>query len=288
MPKSIFWLGYHALFVSIAVFIIWISSLNSDGLKYSKVRASAPPVPSFSDCNNLLLELHNPNSWLCCDETSHNYLWICSAANDEITRFFSSYWAWVLPLAPLLLTTCVDPIVSRYLPSNFDRKSQSVNRAILYAAIILVRSMLLYLVPLKISSFLFTSAEESCWAKGYVSRTKCQMGFDFSDHMVLFCVQYIFPATLEIYHIVSSHGLIFDNHSVPSRSAYGIARHLYWIPLTASLVIIGVSLRCMMFTMLFFHNAWENVFALMIVFVFPYLFFLFGNQRQFLEKEFCN
>lgn len=118
---------------------------------------------------------------------------------------------------------------------------------------------------------------------------RCQMTFDFSDHIVLFCVQYIYPSMLEIFYIIHSHGLIVGGTEVTvGRTAYAIARNLYWIPLSVAILLIATSLRCMMFTILFFHNSLETVVALGVVFVFPYLFFLFGKQRNILEKEICS
>lgn len=116
------------------------------------------------------------------------------------------------------------------------------------------------------------------------------MQFDFSDHIVLFTVQFIYPSYLEAFHILSTHDLLFGTTNASSqrltRTAYDIAKHFYWIPLTISFAIIAMSLRSMLYTMLFFHTPLENISAIVIALIFPYLFFLFGPQRKIIEKEF--
>lgn len=144
LPKSIFAFAHHGWFFFISIFTIWMAFLNYEGLKYSRVKAIAPVVPGFSNCGNLLLELHNPDSWICCDESSHNHLWICSAANDIVTKFMSSEIAWVLPLFPVFLTMLVDLIVTRYKSSASANKSYQLNgvkRVAIYLGIILIRSV---------------------------------------------------------------------------------------------------------------------------------------------------
>lgn len=120
----------------------------------------------------------------------------------------------------------------------------------------------------------------------FFPRYRCQLAFDFSDHIVLFAVQYIFPSFLEIVHISSTHGFLSDTPEISAKSSYGIARTLYWIPFIVALGLILVCLRCMIFTMLFFHTPKENLVAVMVVAIFPYIFFFLEYPRKVLEKVF--
>lgn len=148
--KQVFWTIYHTIFLCLFVFIIWISGLNYEGLKYSRVKTTAPQTKGYEECDNLVLELQHPNSWICCDDSSHNGLWICSAINDNVTRFLSGHLAWIIPLAPLLLTIIVDAIVSRYrTPNNESRKQSSLSGGLerfkIYISCILLRSVSCFL-----------------------------------------------------------------------------------------------------------------------------------------------
>lgn len=139
--KSIFWVLHHALFISLLVFVLWASGLNDAGLKYTKSRSSVSEV--FPGCKNLILELTSPDSWICCDQDMHNDLWVCAAAFDSLTRAVSGYWAWILPVLPLMGTFLVDSVVDRLrtLQETRHTTSSSRNRLLLYVAIILVRTV---------------------------------------------------------------------------------------------------------------------------------------------------
>ena len=116
VSKATFWNFFHALFWFIAIFCLWISGLNYEGLKYSRLSSSALPPAPFQQCSKLLVDLTHTDSWLCCDEGSQNVLWVCTAANDGITRFLSSSWAWVIPFIPTALTAAIDAIVGSFHP----------------------------------------------------------------------------------------------------------------------------------------------------------------------------
>lgn len=104
---------------------------------------------------------------------------------------------------------------------------------------------------------------ESCWFKEYVSKRKCINDFDFSDHIVLLIVQYVFIMVLELAFI--AHKLSLSNiHG--SKWVYG----LYYISLAAVATILMLSFRGIFFTALFFHTPAENIVALILALMFSF------------------
>eukprot|EP01040_Poterioochromonas_malhamensis_P020960 gene20960-25172_t len=170
VSKATFWNFFHALFWFIAIFCLWISGLNYEGLKYSRLSSRALPPAPFQQCSKLLVDLTHTDSWLCCEEGSQNVLWICTAANDGITRFLSSSWAWVIPFIPTALTAAIDAIVGSFHPVR--QQNGWGHRMQVCLFFVLVRSFILYLLPYKLGEFMTGDSTEKCWAQGFVSKTK--------------------------------------------------------------------------------------------------------------------
>lgn len=74
-------------------------SLN-DGSIYTRYRTD--------DCDHGILNYKRAGSTLCCDNHYHSNDWPCVAAYDSMSHMLSSYWCWVLPLMPLLMTVLRD------------------------------------------------------------------------------------------------------------------------------------------------------------------------------------
>jgi hypothetical protein len=107
------------------------------------------------------------------------------------------------------------------------------------------------------------------------------MNFDFSDHIVLFIVQYIYPSFAEIIHLIWQKRL-FDNNN----NSGTIIRYLYWIPFLIALILILLSLRSLMFTMLFFHSPAENLVALLVCLIGLYFPLILNTPlRYYIEKS---
>jgi hypothetical protein len=80
-----------------------------------------------------------------------------------------------------------------------------------------------------------------------INLSRCKETFDFSDHIVLYCVQYIVVVSLEIAHIIQSGNVAG-----------------YAFSLITAIFIILFSLRALLFTAMFFHSVEENIAAVLI------------------------
>jgi hypothetical protein len=272
------------------IFVLWCSAMNEEGLKYSSVRKQRQNALSLhTSCTKLILELHTVDSWICCDANKHHSdMWVCRAAFDPWTRWFSSTWALFIPLLPILFTSfirsassiCFSVFSCNKLTNNNSNRTVALEkiirinwsiplkRAIAVLFFILIRTVFLYLLPLFIEDQVARSSApngSSCWCPDVVSTKKCELKFDYSDHVVLFVAQYIFPSILELLYLA-----FYDELSTVGY-ALSMAPWLLRLTMLVPAAIIVLSLRAMMFTMLFFHTPMENILALMICLIFPIL-----------------
>jgi hypothetical protein len=87
---------------------------------------------------------------------------------------------------------------------------------------------------------------------------RCQLLFDFSDHIVLNLVQYVLPCVLEAHYCLCSCGLIGNIGNIGSTTSSAPAAAWAYAPLLASALIVCASLRSMLLTCMFFHTSMEN------------------------------
>ena len=123
-----------------------------------------------------------------------------------------------------------------------------------------------HLIPRGWASFLIESTRISI-TQNSVQRTnwlniflvfvyirRCKDEFDFSDHIVLYTVQYIYIAAMEVSQLSSA-----------SQQRDRPRRLKYLLPILVSVFIILLSLRAIFFTAMFFHTTSENLAALLVV-----------------------
>lgn len=107
------------------------------------------------------------------------------------------------------------------------------------------------------------------------------MKFDYSDHVVLFIAQYIFPSILELLYLTFYDELSTEGY------ALSVAPWLLRLAMFVPAAIIVFSLRALMFTMLFFHTPMENIVALMICLLFPIIPMCTDYGIKTIEKLFA-
>lgn len=116
---------------------------------------------------------------------------------------------------------------------------------------------------------------KDCWYSHLVSR--CKEEFDYSDHLVLFYVQYLIPISIEMAYSLARSELpnYIDLQEFSWKLSQGLENapevhaellrrsRMYQIGfyfLTAFTVIyVGIILRSVVFTCLFFHSMSENI-----------------------------
>ncbi|KAJ1424842.1 hypothetical protein B484DRAFT_451361 [Ochromonadaceae sp. CCMP2298] len=199
-----------------------------------------------TSCDRGILILNSEDSHVCCDAHATEHSWVCAASFDPANKVLSSVWAFVIPLVPFFLTVLLNRQAS--LKAN-------VRRLALYAGIFAFRTVVLYMLPVYLEGLLGRGevGELLCWCKDFVSSSKCQLLFDFSDHIVLSLVQYMLPCVLEAHYCLCSCGLLGTS---PSGGATSSA---YAAPsLLAAAIIVLASLRSMLLTCMYFHTSMEN------------------------------
>lgn len=276
--------------------ILWGSLINLKGLKYTRVsdyyRDNDSP---FRRCNRLLLDLTTPDSQVCCDGRRDD--WLCRASYDEQARFFTSNWAWIIPLSFPLTTmigeafslffqpsvfnsisnkqsshsnggiaffSSIKPLIQLFEDSFFGRyvviMIRTLIRCTIYFMIAVFRAYILYLLPYYLTEISTASTTSKCWCPTLVSNKKCLLNFDFSDHIVLSIVQYVFPAMLELNYIFINK---FSGVSKSNMST--LLFYLFYSgPILFLLLIIGINLKLMFFTTLFFHSPIENIVGMLL------------------------
>ena len=90
---------------------------------------------------------------------------------------------------------------------------------------------------------------------------RCKDSFDYSDHIVLYIVQYIFIAVIELTYITVRRSMMQTPFS--NWAFFGD-----FISASTAFTIIYYSLRGVLFTSMYFHSVTENLAAVVIVVLF--------------------
>ncbi len=88
----------------------------------------------------------------------------------------------------------------------------------------------------------------------------CVDHFDFSDHVVLYMCHYLLPASVEVAFILT--------RTFSQRGSFlYLLLTQHWLPLLACVALVGVSLRALLLTSMFFHSPGENLVGLLVSWV---------------------
>ena len=92
---------------SICAFFVFIGAgLNDLDLKYARASSRS------RQCKKELYIISVPDSTLCCETAYHEMDWVCTASFEPSHKVFTSMWAMVIPLSPLLMTIVSDLVAS--------------------------------------------------------------------------------------------------------------------------------------------------------------------------------
>jgi hypothetical protein len=105
---------------------------------------------------------------------------------------------------------------------------------------------------------------------------RCYNEFDYSDHIVLFVVQYVFISAIEIAYVLERRSR--TRQPLTIASLLGSADALTVIPAAA---LILLSLRGALFTSMFFHTVAENLTALAVIIVFAFVPLLYFSRSSY-------
>ena len=95
-----------AVFVICAFFVFIGAGLNDLDLKYARASSRS------RQCKKELYILSVPDSTLCCETAYHEMDWVCTASFEPSHKIFTSMWAILIPLCPLLMTIISDLVAS--------------------------------------------------------------------------------------------------------------------------------------------------------------------------------
>lgn len=217
---------------------------------------------SQSDCRQGVLNIYQSSSNICCEPLSTDI--ICNVTYDPFNYALSSYWAWIIALIPLLCTTIGEMVFSRL------NAKRTMKRLFLYLLIMAFRLIVLFLLASEIQVF-FTERPKDCWYKALMRNGKCKSSFDFSDHIVLFLVHYLLPASLEleyIYYTIQEEAFMNNTATSISHQTVGIAKYIpntqYWLTILTASAITFLSYRGIYSTTLLFHTPLECLVAMVI------------------------
>jgi hypothetical protein len=170
-------------------------------------------------------------------------------------------WALLFPLIPFLATIGSDLIGSirdarnGLCPVHMAAIKAHFIRFSLYATIILYRTYVLYLAGAEVQSHLQPSTtKEDCWYSSLVKDGNCRGKFDYSDHIVLYMAQYAVPVSIELAYVYSKSNFT-RSHTL----------YRYFLTVLSSLVLLGVCIRGVLLTCMYFHSAAESIAGLLIV-----------------------
>ena len=195
-------------------------------------------------CKRQVLAINVPNSNMCCDAHLRQSDWVCVAAFDRFNKVLSSSWAYVIPLVPWALSTACDTAASM----------AHARRLMLYLVLFLVRMLVLYKALGWVQSSLQAPPGSSCWYAPYTKHSLCLADqFDFSDHIVLYVVNYLAPAAIEVAY---AHTAL---------AATGGGTWLRYSPAVGAACILSlITLRGLLFTCMFFHSPLESAVGLAV------------------------
>lgn len=183
----------------VLLFVVALGSgLNYHALKYSSSRGTA--------CERGVLTLNIPHSHHCCDSSVHFNDWVCSATYDPINKVVSSKWGYAFAFLPFLLNSVVDLMQASSITSHL--LAGILKRFFFYVSLYVFRKLCLYDLLNAVQDFSSGAnagkeVESEFWAKDFVSPSKWDMTFDFSDHIVLFVVVFVIPCVLELHYSIT-------------------------------------------------------------------------------------
>eukprot|EP01036_Dinobryon_divergens_P029128 gene29128-38190_t len=213
-----------------------------------------------------------PKSDLCCHESSSS--WLCYATLDKTTKFLTKWpSAIIIPFAPFFLNAAVQilrtitkcvclGLTSESCRTHMTALFPTFKRGLFYLGVVLFRMFALYLFPMKLQDWLLhinsSRAEQNldCWCRHLVSERKCRNEFDFSDHIVLFTVQYILPLALEAEASLSLMKALLPKQF---QLATNVAVVLHFVAFLVSCGVIALNLKAIYFTCVYFHTPLESI-----------------------------
>ncbi|CAM9951528.1 unnamed protein product [Ectocarpus fasciculatus] len=129
----------------------------------------------------------NPSLDLVCCTGSAEDDAVCIGGQSRSTKTLASKLAFAIPLAALAVNAFCDWLAGGATPS---RTRARWNRFLLYLAVILGRTLGMYLGLNYIQDLVQSEESSNCWYAHLRRSGKCSEHFDFADHVVLAVCQY--------------------------------------------------------------------------------------------------
>ena len=139
-------------------------------------------IPSYTRTARSALtcrSLYVQDSVTCCDGVKNM---VCSAYADTFNKIFSSVWAFFIPLIPfgIALTSeylylCASSRLEDFANIFVKHSFFCARRFIIYAAVVAVRTVILFMVPMRLTSLyysIFPNSESLCWCSDLISPQK--------------------------------------------------------------------------------------------------------------------
>jgi len=128
-------------------------------------------------------------------------------------------------------------------------RKQDYARLLLIVAVLMFRMLVLYLSFEKIESWIAGPEPKTCWYSSYRRGNKCKETFDHADHVVLYMVNFMATASIELAAAFSRH---------PGRAPFKLGQRMLlgWCALLYCCVAY-----CMFFTAKYFHSPAETLVA---------------------------
>lgn len=156
--------------------------------------------------------------------------------------------SWGLPLAAVVMNFAH---ALAYKHENLRRSS--LNRSLIYLAIMLYRTAVLY-VGLDTIEATIVWSPDKCFYKSFTRNGKCVRDFDFSDHIVLFLTHFVLISWIEI-------------NAVAVEGIHRSKRHRFCIYMWF-LALLIIATYFLHYTALSFHYFGENMMAWLIFTIF--------------------
>ncbi|CAI5729818.1 hypothetical protein KXD40_009342 [Peronospora effusa] len=208
-------------------------------------------VQGECDSNWLRVDAPDNSETICCKNEPGGYADApCYIGMDLMPVLGSLKGAWVIPLSALVLnygSMMLGPDVT------MRRVRVYVRRGLLYAAVMTLRTVVLYMglgqVEKKLGYLVLGSSDQSCWYADRRRGKRCPIGFDHSDHIVLLVSHYMAILLFEWFALnVESVG--------PSLKCTMLRS---WI-----VIVGGMATYLLFFTASYFHTTAENLMGLII------------------------
>jgi hypothetical protein len=235
---------------------------------------------SSQDCKYNIIALTLPDASACCDERNYSFLnfHICDATFHWSNKYITSFYqAWMLPLMPILATFAHDvynsDIITLY---NKSILYYHLKRVFVVYTIFLFRAYVLYKGFDILQTLLQSPESNECWYLPLLHYRGCKDNFDFSDHIVLFQVQYLLPCAVEVAYIRQCSSLPICKGIV------------YWLTFLIIGIFLIVTLRGTFITSAFYHTQEESLVAVLVSIFAAYVptYYLLRKTHPF--KNSCN